>query len=466
MRAWLSVPAEQLVFTALAPTTSDDGTVLLPYRVTRTDTDESLDFTEHVTLPGADVRGADVRGAPLPERVLRLLSLAASLSYYKALVPSTYSVPGGLTPSERHFLTEVITGGLGEFAYRNDRPDALRPTIEAPELPEPETTSDITGGTTVPATGGDPTRPLVAVGGGKDSIVTIEALRDVEVDGGRVDQTLFSVNSYAPITATAEAAELDLLVARRRLDPLLFELNDAGALNGHVPVTAVNSLIGVLTALRTGHDAVVFSNEASSSFGNVRWEGTDVNHQWSKGIGFERLLVDALAGTGVTYFSFLRPLTELAIMRQFARLVDYHPVFTSCNRAFHLDESRRRLWCGECPKCHFVFLCLAPFLGRDDLLAIFSGRDLLADPAQHDGFLDLLNAGGRMKPFECVGEPDECRAALTMLSRHPDWAGHEFFSRPQVADCLVDDTVIDTVFGFLDDHLLPATYEKAARAVL
>lgn len=461
MRAWLSVPTEQLVFTALDPTTADDGTVLLPYLVRRTDTDETLTFTEQVALPGDDVRGT-----PLPPRVLRLLSLAASLSYYKALVPSTYSVPSGLTPTERHFLTEVLLGGLGEFAYRNDRPAALRPTVEAPVLPEVPDAPTGTAAGTGRTESGAPVRPLVAVGGGKDSIVTIEALRDLDVDGRSVEPTLFSVNSYAPITATAEAAELDLLVARRRLDPLLFELNDAGALNGHVPVTAVNSLVGVLTALRTGHDAVVFSNEASSSFGNVRWEGTDVNHQWSKGIGFERLLVDALGDLGVTYFSFLRPLTELAIMRQFARLVDYHPVFTSCNRAFHLDESKRRLWCGECPKCHFVFLCLAPFLGRDDLLAIFSGRDLLADPAQHDGFLDLLNAGGRMKPFECVGEPDECRAALTMLSRHCDWAGHEFLARDDVAECFVDDTAITAAFGFSDDHLLPAAYEKAARAVL
>lgn len=454
MRAWLSVPTEQLVFTALDPTTGDDGTVLLPYRVTRTDNDDTLEFTERLTLPGEDVRGK-----ALPPHVLRLLSLAASLSYYKALVPATYTVPGGLTRSQRHFLVEVLRGGLGEFAYRNDVPAALRPTIEAPELPEPDVA--------VPATSTSaPTRPLVAVGGGKDSIVTIESLRDLVVDGQAVTPTLFSVNSYAPITATAQEAELNLVVARRQLDPLLFELNDAGALNGHVPVTAVNSLVGVLTALRTGHDAVVFSNEASSSFGNVHWEGADVNHQWSKGIGFERLLTDALQGTGVTYFSFLRPLTELAIMRQFARLLDYHPVFTSCNRAFHLDESRRRLWCGECPKCHFVFLCLAPFLGRGDLLAIFSGRDLLADPAQHEGFLDLLNAGGRMKPFECVGEPDECRAALTLLSRHPDWAGHEFFTRPDVAQCFVDDTVIEAAFGFSDDHLLPGAYERAARAVL
>ncbi|UMG92078.1 hypothetical protein [Nocardioides sp. TF02-7] len=299
------------------------------------------------------------------------------------------------------------------------------------------------------------------MGGGKDSIVTVETVRRLPVD-----VTLFSVNEYAPIRATADQAGLPLLVARRTLDPLLFELNAQGALNGHVPVTAVNSLIACLAAIRAGHDAVVFSNEASSSAGNLTWEGVDVNHQWSKGLEFEALVRDLVAGQRLTYFSFLRPLSELAIMRAFARLTDYHPVFTSCNRAFHLDESRRRLWCGECPKCRFVFLCLAPFLTRDALLAVFAGRDLLADPAQREGFLALLNVGGRLKPFECVGEPAECRVAATLLSRHPDWQAHPFLDDPEVRATLTDESGIASVFAFHDEHFLPPAYEKAVRELL
>lgn len=451
MRQWLSTSAERLVFTALEPTADADGTVLLGYRVSCLDHDEVLEFTERIDLPTAPTV---LTPRSLPGDVLRLLSLSAALSYYKALAPATFSVPAGLTARERHFLTELLTGGLGEFAYRNQVPAALRPRIAAPELPD--AMLDATSPT--PA---DPVRPLVAVGGGKDSIVTIESLREMGVD-----TTLFSVNSYEPIEATAAEAELPLLVARRKLDPQLFALNDAGALNGHVPVTAVNSLVGTLTALRNGFDAVVFSNEGSSSFGNVSWEGIEVNHQWSKGIGFERLLTDALAGQPVRYFSFLRPLSELAIMRHFARLEDYHPVFTSCNRSFHLDASKRRRWCGECPKCHFVFLCLAPFLARDDLQAIFGGRDLLADAAQREGFLELLNVGGRLKPFECVGEPDECRAALTLLNQHEDWIGHPFFELPEVAECFLDPAQVRDAFGFSAQHLLPPSYEKACRAVL
>lgn len=440
----LSTPAASLVLEVLEPTV-DGPVIALPYRIVHRETDESVEFTERVTLPGDSTVTPSVR-------LLRLLALAAAPSYYKTCIPATVRVPSGLTRVERDFLVEVVTHGLGEFAYRNQVPQALRPGVEAPALPEPEPHASVAS---------DPVRPLVAVGGGKDSIVTIESLR-----GMGVTPTLFSVNSYAPIEATARTAELPLVVARRVLDPLLFELNAAGALNGHVPVTAVNSVIGLLTAERLGLDAVVFSNEASSSFGNITWEGIEVNHQWSKGIDFERLLAHASAGAGVRYFSFLRPLTELAIMRRFGALTRYHSVFTSCNRAFHLDESRRRLWCGECPKCHFVFLCLSPFMDREALQGIFGGRDLFAEPDQREGFLELLNADGRMKPFECVGEPDECRAALTLVSRHPEWEGHPFFTDPVVAACFVDEAGVESAFGFSDDHLLPASYEKAAREVL
>ncbi|MBE7323571.1 hypothetical protein IEQ44_02750 [Nocardioides sp. Y6] len=459
----LSTSPESLVLEVLTPEADASGEIALRYRYRELDGDRTLELTEHVTLPdsphGPDesAGSSDADGARTPSaRLLRLLALAAAPSYYKACVPATIAVPDGLTPLERRFLTAVIGHGLGEFAFRNDVPRALTPTIEAPDLDEVAPVED---------SAGDPVRPLVAVGGGKDSVVTIEALRAMGPATG-VEPTLFSVNSYAPIEATARAAGLPLVVARRRLDPALFALNDAGALNGHVPVTAVNSVVGLLVAERLGLDAVVFSNEASSSFGNVTWQGVEVNHQWSKGIEFERLLAEAAAGGAARYFSFLRPLTELAIMRRFGQLRDYHPVFTSCNRAFHLDPSRRRLWCGECPKCHFVFLCLSPFVPRAELEAIFGGRDLFADPAQREGFMELLNAGGRMKPFECVGEPDECRAALTLTQRHPDWVGHPFLADPEVAACLVDDVVVERAFAFHDDHLLPASYEKAARALL
>lgn len=423
------------------------ATVELGYRGTGHD-GATTEFTEVVELPGT----LDHVAPKTRDPVLRLLSLAASLSYFKAFAPGTIEVAGGVSVRERRFLAELTRNGLGEFAYVNDLPEVFETAITGPTRP------DDPGPAADP---GAPRRVLVAVGGGKDSIVSIEALKAAGYDVG-----LFSVNSYQPIEDTAVAARIPLQSARRRLDPALFRLNAEGAPNGHVPVTAVNSVIAVLSAMALGYDTVAFSNEASSSYGNVVWHGRTVNHQWSKGLDFERLLRASLPPGAPTYLSLLRPLTELRIARRFASHRDYHRVFTSCNRAFKLQESERTSWCADCPKCRFVFLCLAPFLPGSELLAIFGGRDMFADPTQAEGFLELLGADGLLKPFECVGEPDECRVAVSLLREHPDWKEHPFLNTFEVTSLAASAAEQATVFAFREDeHCLPAELEAVARAV-
>lgn len=405
------------------------------------------EFTEVVEFPAS----LDQIPAAARDQVLRLLSFAACLSYFKAFAPAEIAVPEGLTAGERRFLSELTRNGLGEFAYVNQLPEVLETRVVAPDLGE------VTAGS-APA---EPARVLVAVGGGKDSIVSIEALKDAGFEVG-----LFSVNSYAPIEDTARVAGLPLQSVRRRLDPGLFRLNEAGAPNGHVPVTAVNSLLAVLTAMALGYDTVVFSNEASSSYGNVVWQGRTINHQWSKSIEFERLLRESLPAQAPQYVSLLRPITELRIACRFARHTEYHQVFTSCNRAFRLREDERTTWCADCPKCRFVFLCLAPYLRRDALLRIFDGRDMFADPTQLEGFLELLGSDGLLKPFECVGEPDECRVALALLGDHQDWQDHPFLARPELAGLAAGPDQSEAVFAFRgSEHFLPARLEAVAREI-
>ena len=151
----------------------------------------------------------------------------------------------------------------------------------------------------------------------------------------------------------------------RTLDPGLAALNRAGALNGHVPITAIVSCVALLTAALNGFDAVAMANERSASAGNLHWDGVEVNHQFSKGLRAERLLAAAAAeaaGDTPRLFSILRPASELAIARAFARMERYHGAFTSCNAIFRIDPALRAAsWCCDCPKCRFVFLALAPF---------------------------------------------------------------------------------------------------------
>jgi UDP-N-acetyl-alpha-D-muramoyl-L-alanyl-L-glutamate epimerase len=320
---------------------------------------------------------------------------------------------------------------------------------------------------------------LVPVGGGKDSAVAIEIVRR-----SGLELSLFSIGDAAPIARTAAAAGLPHLIARRTLDPGLRELNAAGALNGHVPITAIVTCVALLTAALNGFDAVAMANERSASAGNVVWDGVEVNHQFSKGLRAERLLSAALAEVapgarsglrgegaglpGLRCFSVLRPASELAIARAFARMDAYHGAFTSCNAIFRIDPALRAAsWCCDCPKCRFVFLALAPFGEPAQLRAIF-GRDLLEEDSQFEGFA-LLTATGGHKPFECVGEEQESLAAMRLLARDPRWSGHSVVAR-LVAEVLprfsADAGDPDVVLALSDEHAVPAALLAEVRAVL
>ena len=339
---------------------------------------------------------------------LRLLHLIAGISYYKAAVPERIAVAGvPLDAAFAHLLDDIYLHGLGEFAHRNGLD--LRGRIRFPH--------DAHAAAAAPRLG-LPRRTLVPIGGGKDSLVTVELLR-----AAHEPMTATWVGRSPLIAACVERSGLPALNIDRQISPLLFEMNRHGAWNGHIPVTAINSAILVCAAILHGFDAIAFSNERSASSANLVHDGFAVNHQWSKGIDFERAFrthVATRVAADLDYFSALRPLSELAVTRLFAPLAQYHDVFSSCNRNFRiLGDKPAERWCGHCPKCHFVFLALSPFLPKTRLVAIF-GRNLLDDGALAADFDALLEVGAH-KPFECVGEGRESRAALAALAERAEW---------------------------------------------
>jgi hypothetical protein len=366
--------------------------------------DQGEEMVERIRFPDAPAVPAQRRQAF--DAALKLLHLVAGVSYYKAGVPPRIEA-GPLDEETADLLDALYLHGLAEFAYRNGLD--LRGRIAFPR-----------GGATPPAAPvlDLPQRTLVPIGGGKDSLVAVEAIKSI---GG--EATAVWVGNSPLIAACAERTGLPMLNIQRELSPVLFELNRVGAWNGHIPVTAVNSAILALAAILYGYDSIAFANERSASAATLEYEGQQVNHQWSKGFAFEALLSDWLhthVAADLDYCSLLRPFSELAITRAFARLTPYFDAFSSCNRNFRiLGPKPADRWCGQCPKCHFVFLALAPFLPKPRLLSIF-GRNLLDEESQAAGFDALLEYQDH-KPFECVGEGAEARAAMTALSRRSEW---------------------------------------------
>ena len=375
--------------------------------------DDGPELVETITVPGAPFVLDDARAAAV-EKALQLLHLIAGVSYYKAAVPEQIRIDSYAIDSDTAALLETIyLNGLGEFAYRNGLD--LHGRIRFPSGKQPASGL-------APAVGlGE--HALVAIGGGKDSLVSIEALRALGVE-----QTVSWIGGSQLIKACAERTGLPTLNVGRALASQLFDYNREGAWNGHIPVTAVNSAILVLAALLQAAGQVVFSNERSASYGSLITTDdgtvtTEVNHQWSKGWAFESAFGDYVekhVAADLHYYSLLRPLSELAVARQFTRTDHYDAHFSSCNRNFHiLGERPTNRWCGVCPKCHFVFLALAPFMSKPRLVGIL-GRNLLDDSAQAAGYDALLEYRDH-KPFECVGEGRESRAAMAALAERPEW---------------------------------------------
>lgn len=416
--------------------------------------DDGEPMIETLRFPGAPFALTGARAAAVA-RALRCLHLIAGVSYYKAAAPPVIAIEGEpIDVDTGELLNLIYRRGLGEYAHRNGLDLDTRiafPAIAASSVPS------------APALGLR-AHALVAIGGGKDSLVSVEVLR-----AAAVEQTLAWVGGSQLIAACARRTGLPACNIARQLAPALFALNRRGARNGHIPVTAVNSAILVLAALLYDCDQVVFSNEHSASYGSRIAGSSEVNHQWSKGWEFEAAFaawVRRHIAADLHYFSLLRPFSELAVARRFARSNRYDDVFSSCNRNFHiLGERPASRWCGQCPKCRFVFLALAAFMPKPRLVAIF-GRNLLDEPAQAEGYDALLEYQAH-KPFECVGEARESRAALASLAQSASWREDAIvrrFALEIVAHLDTAPPALATLLAWHEPQQIPGSLREVIRA--
>ena len=370
----------------------------------------------------------------IPEEQLQALAFQIGMtelvSYWKIACPKRVVVkPFSLTDSQKAFWKKLYYNGLGEFLYLNcisvSEDDLMQiesignQSFAKVDLPLEE-------------------RTLVPIGGGKDSVVTLECLR------GQMPVVPMIVNPRGATlncVKTAGYGGNDFIVINRTLDPTMLKLNAEGYLNGHTPFSALLAFISVLVAFGSRSKYIALSNENSANEATV--PGTNINHQYSKSIEFERDFRNYVAenlNDKVQYFSFLRPLSELQIAKLFAQCEAYHPVFRSCNVGSKTDS-----WCGHCPKCLFTWIILSPFLSREKLTAIF-GKDLMADDSLRPIY-EELNGTAEVKPFECVGTVEEVRACMEAANGNRDKV-NEILNR------------------FNNEHFLPEKFEQILKSRL
>jgi hypothetical protein len=386
--------------------------------------DSDLTFTETIHLTGdTALRNPD---SPDLHRALFALHLAGGISYFKAFAPKNIEVRSGkLNKAQAKFWDEFYTKGLGEFFYQN-KIDFLGLINFPVHANAPDALSV--------QTLHEPKNALVPFGGGKDSQVTIEILKR-----NNIDVTLFRMQGHKFITELAGLNRLPLVEVSRTLDPQIYELNKQGALNGHVPITGYVTFLSIAVALLYAYDSVFFSNERSSDYGNVEYLGMQVNHQWSKSNQAELMMQDYIqkyVTHKTRYLNALRPLSELHIAKIFTQLDNkFLAHVTSCNRNWlwqKLDENPHQgRWCGECDKCAFVFALFAAFLPLERLVDIFK-KNLFDDAKLLPSYRQLWGAED-VKPFECVGTPEETKAAMYLATRSNDYAatviGKEFVGK-------------------------------------
>ncbi len=354
-------------------------------------------FEPTISILKKDICNNNIDNNLLNSMVFRI-GLIELISYYKCVCPKNIVLEAGyLEEDEKEWFKKLYLNGLSEFFYVNNIKvdnDIFEFINKGKKIDSFNTTYYGSGN-------------LIPIGGGKDSIVTLELLKNY-------DNKCFAINPKQVHLDCCE--EVELYSVKRTIDKNLLELNEKGFLNGHTPFSALVAFVSYLVAYLTNRKYIVLSNEGSANEETVI--GTNVNHQYSKTYEFENDFYNYTKKhfkIDIKYFSLLRPIKEIQIAYLFSKYTKYHKVFRSCNLG---SKKSPWEWCCNCPKCLFVYIILACFLEKDKMIEIF-GEDLLDRKDLEEYFLELIGQKDT-KPFECIGTIDEVKFAMNKISGRYD----------------------------------------------
>lgn len=327
------------------------------------------------------------------------IGLIELISYFKCTCSPNVKINAGyIDKNQINWFKKLYYYGLGEMLYTNginvELDELMNITCDCKEQVMPNIDYKGIGN-------------LIPVGGGKDSCVTLELMKNE-----------LSINT--PIVMNPKdihydcvkcAGYNDLFRYKRVLDKKIIELNNKGFLNGHTPFSSLVAFTTYLCAYLSGKKYIILSNENSANEPTVL--GTKINHQYSKSYEFEcdfNNYTSNYFNIDIKYFSLLRPLNEFTIGMLFSKYKKYHKLFKSCNLG---SKSTPWVWCCECPKCLFVYIILSPYINKKEIIEIF-GTDLYEKEILLKTFKELLGYA-ETKPFECVGMYNEVRYAVSLV---------------------------------------------------
>lgn len=432
------------------------------------DLEPSIQFRPSISFPAISFPAISFPATGIEESKLEPylfhIGMMEVLSYWKAACPPRVIIDGyHLTEDERAWWHDLFIHGLGEFYFVNDidpSQEGLLSIESRGDRPLPRSAQ----GDAIAKSG-----ELVMAAGGKDSSLALEMLKAFDPLVRR--ETLMLNPSRSASESITIAGYGEPLVVRRTIDKQLLELNAQGYLNGHTPFSAYLAFLGTMIAEMRGLGSVIVSNERSASEENTIFHGLAINHQYSKGIRFERRFrayaAEHFPGCA-SYYSIIRPLYDLQVSGLFARLAPRHlHSFRSCNVGQRDDK-----WCGKCPKCAFVCLTIAPFTSPDLRASIF-GRDLFEAPEILSAIEELTGVRDH-KPLECVGTLGESRDALVLtLARYEREGAPSPAGLGKIARRLAEQNVLPslesarmTLAAWSDDHELPKNYAQRLQSLL
>ncbi|MDD2391967.1 MAG: hypothetical protein PHU94_03425 [Bacilli bacterium] len=355
--------------------------------------------------PSIKILKSDITNKKLDYKYIDYLAfnigLVELISYWKCVCSKEIIVKCGyLDKNQKNWFKKLYFYGLGEFFYTNnievDIDNFVDIKTDNNKL-EVETNYQGEGN-------------LILVGGGKDSVVSMELLK------GNPNSIMMVNPKKTMLYCVDVAGYKDITSITRVIDKKLIELNKQGFLNGHTPFSALLAFTSFLVAYLKNKKYIVLSNESSANEGNV--VGNTVNHQYSKSYEFENdfnYYVDNYFQIDIKYFSFLRPLNELQIAHIFSKYKKYHNVFKSCNVGSKKEPWE---WCCNCSKCLFVYIILNPFLEEQEMINMF-GENLLDKDSLLEVFKQLIG-DSENKPFDCVGTFEEINYALKLSIKKQD----------------------------------------------